>query len=281
LNTASDISSLKVSKRLQRPHPLVRSVRTELKNARTDRYGRINLHQDSLIVSVAPASLSRALCFIDAFIKGAKIVGRAVRSAVNDRDCLPLTRNGGSIGFKLFEKSRQTRLSADQRQGVFGRVYARDPTGHFKFSILGNGGPGQSRWNDSENRSIEDLIQQIVLRADQILEEQPMWRQKLEEVEERLEERWRKQKREEEKAAEELKRRQVLEEQAQAWTRSQELAAYVTALERRAAARQLTPETEATFDEWVQHARAHVRRLEMQVMPAGVREAVTDPGEDA
>jgi len=37
----------------------------------------------------------------------------------------------------------------------------------------------------------------------------------------------------------------------------------------------------AAFDEWVRHARAHVRRLETQVMPAVLQEAVAEPGEDA
>ena len=201
---ASDISSLRVLQRLRKPHPLVRAIRREFQNARTDPYGRITLHRGALIICVAPASLGRALRFIDALVKGAGMIGCAVEATLHGRDCSPLTREGESIGFKLFEKSRQTRRSADQRKAAFGPVYAYTPTGDFEFRILGSHSSGQRRWNDTENRSIEDRIQHVVLRVHEILEEEKVHSKRQDEEMKRQEEQQRKLEREHEIREKEL-----------------------------------------------------------------------------
>jgi len=201
------------------------------------------------------------------------MIGCAVEVALHGRACSPVTRDGESIGFKLFEKSRQTRRSADQRRAAYGQVYAYTPTGHFEFRILGSHSSGQRRWNDTENRSIEDRIQHVVLRVHEILEEEEVYSRRHEKEIQRRDKQRREKKRAQERRAVALARQQELEKHAQVWTRSQELAAYVTGMERRAAGRKLTPEAAATFEEWVRHARTHVRRLEKRVLPAGLEES--------
>ena len=246
---------------LRRPDPLVRETRDVLKQAHTDRYGRLRVHDAPIALEVSPASLPRALRIADALIREARRAGFEVRPPANGGH-VQIFVEGEGLPFGIREPSRQERVPESERKWSWDRVRYH-PSGDLELGFGSSHSPGYGRTvRDTQSARLEDrlgyALVEIYYQAHRQREERERreaWRREQDRKQE--EERRRAQ----ERAAEDV-RRQRLEEQALRWRRSQEITAFVDAAEARAASRDFSVEEAADFDAWVRWAREHAARLD-------------------
>ena len=80
-----DLEPAPVPKALSSPHRLTLQLQKSFSLRRSDSYGRVGSSRDDLDVKVAPASVPRALLFVDTFVKTAEERGFAFALSVRYR----------------------------------------------------------------------------------------------------------------------------------------------------------------------------------------------------
>lgn len=245
---------------LRRPEPLVRETRDILKQAHTDRYGRLRVHDAPIALEVSRASLPRALRIADALIRAARRVGFEIRPPA-DGGHVQIFVEGEAIPFGIREPSRRERIPESERKWSWDRV-RHLPSEELELGF-GSSHSGYGRTvRDTQSARLEDrlghALVEIYYHSHRQREERERWEAwRREQDRKREEERRHAQEREAEKA-----RCQHLEDQALRWQRSQEITAFVDTVEARAASQGLPEEDKASFYAWVRWAREHAARLD-------------------
>jgi hypothetical protein len=124
---------------LSSPHRLTLQLQKSFSRRIPDSYGRVLSSGDDIVVKVEPASIPRALLFVDAFVKAAEERGYAFTPRVSDYESgMSILIEGTKVQFSIFEKSHRvmpTRSKVRYRSpSVQSRIEFR-PTGRFCFRI--------------------------------------------------------------------------------------------------------------------------------------------------
>lgn len=259
-----------VSETLERPHPIVRRMRQELKGRRPDDYGAIRcIDPDVLSVRIHPATTDRVLRIADALLRAFDVRRFELRPGKRD------ARFGGSLQVVVDDETftvsieermrRETHKPTEEelsrrRLGhfVYSRSYDYVSTGELTLKIEPSYGTGlQSTWRDTRNSAMERRLGEVMVSLRQHAAWRKAERDKAKLREERLQ--LELQRRAELRARVEAERRAVeeLEEQAANWRRAEQIRAYVAAVERCAGA--LSSREQAEWAEW---ARAYADRLD-------------------
>lgn len=265
-----DFPPIVVGELLERPYPVVRRMRKELKTRKPDDYGAIrSIEPDALSVRIHPATTERALRIADALLRAFELRRFELRPGKRG------ARFGGSLqvvvdgeAFTISIEERMRREShkptaeeqSRRRRGlyVYSRTYDYAPTGELTLKIEPSYGTGlQSTWRDTRHSAIEQRLGEVMVSLRQHAAWRKAERDKAKERQERLQ--LELQRRAELRARVEAERQAVgkLEEQAESWRRAEQIRAYVAAAERCAGA--LSSREQA---EWVEWARAYADRLD-------------------
>ena len=134
-----DSEPVRVSKVLSSPHRLTLQLQMSLSRRIPDSYGRVRSSGDDIDVNVAPASIPRALLFVDAFVKAAKERGYAFTPRVSDFEPgMSILIKGEKVQFSIFEESRRVmaaRTKGSSRSPSAPKRIEFRPTGRFCFRI--------------------------------------------------------------------------------------------------------------------------------------------------
>lgn len=259
-----------VGELLDRPHPVIRRMRQELKGRKPDDYGAIRcIEPDALSVRIHPATTERTLRIADALLRAFELRRFELRPGKRG------ARFGGSlqvvVDLEVFTISIEERMRREshkpteeeqsrRRRGlyVYSRAYDYVPTGELTLKIEPSYGTGlQSTWRDTRHSAFEQRLGEVMVSLRQHAALRKAERDKAKERQERSQ--LELQRRAELRARVEAERRAVerLEEQAADWRRAEQIRAYVAATERCAGA---SPTREQA--EWAEWARAYADRLD-------------------
>jgi hypothetical protein len=215
---------LEVPKRLTNPDPLVISAQQNLAEKAKNRYhyrGMIHTDMGQLQIRVSQALVSRALRFMDAFIKLLRSRGHSIRIQYDDTYAVIA---GEEFKIKLMETHR--RVKTDDRYGSSEYL----PTGLLAFKMIDYHG---QEWTDGK-KLIEDKLAEILakleLEAQREKEQRAAYaeeRKKREERERIEREEWERQEKDEADFHDLLKN-------AIQWQRAMILRNYITAVEEKA-----------------------------------------------
>lgn len=251
-----------VSEALSSPHALVRKTKSAFSEKRVDQYGRMySLEKEILNISVGLKSFDRALRVMDALIKALDAKGIEVRvlsskywqgeswrtaAIVNDEEVI----------FKMEEPSVRVEVPKNEKDKWSYRTHDYKPSGRLKLTIEVWGiDEFQKVWSDTEKHPIEtkldSFIQGLVLMSGGIK------KQNLKRAEEdrRREEQKRLWAEEAEKEKREQKKIQDLLEKTKRWKESQDIMAFLAAMESQYSNRNIAADIETR--EWLDWAREY------------------------
>lgn len=265
---------IRVPKRLTSPHPLVRETRSVLTKAEPDDYGVLRpWRKRYLYIRVGPDSLNRALCIMHALIKEFESRGFPISIKI-DGDRHPTTYVeilGEKVQFALREKVRRMehipteKERRDIKRGFPHFVHRWDytPTGKFALIIDDWGTNGQRKqWSDGRTQTVEDLLHDFLIGAVKFADVKRQKRELREEQQRQWREEQRiREEREQQRRAEEERLRN-LELQAQQWTKSQQLRAYIQEVAKLASLRPQSDVFQPDLDRWLSWAKEHAGRLD-------------------
>ncbi|MEI6062629.1 MAG: hypothetical protein WCR72_18140 [Bacteroidota bacterium] len=226
---------LKVSKRLTDPDKLIISAENSINKyplAWWNNRGMVRTTQGHINLRVSPASISRALRFLDAFVKLLIARGHKFESAY------PFTQaviDNINFEFSLNEKNQQKTVGNSMNNKEY------KPTGLFTFTIEGR---NNKSWSDAK-APIEDKLAEILAKLEneaqrikaerliyqeqqRIIEEQKAIERKLREEQERLV------REEKERIEKERSDFQDLYKQSKRWHRARIMRDYIKAVEEKA-----------------------------------------------
>ncbi len=210
-----------VPDRLADAHPLVERTARSIRGASPDEIGRVRPRgQKCLDLCVSPGNVERGLLILDAIIKALHSRGYLV-SVDKEPQRTQADVLGEKIGFQLYEECKR-------QEGI------RALTGRLVLKIT----DGQPRcWTDSPSRRVEQVLNSFVVglvSAAEAVKRQrarvEKRRQEQEEQERRRQEEERRRREEERLRREEEARFQKLEADVAAWTKAQQIRAYVDAV---------------------------------------------------
>ena len=134
-----DLEPAPVPKALCSPHRLTLQLQKSFSLRRSDSYGRVGSSRDDIDVKVAPASVPRALLFVDTFVKTAEERGFAFALPESEYEPgLSIVIKRQKVKFSVFEESNRvmstrskcTLLSPSAQAHIEFR-----PSGRFAFKI--------------------------------------------------------------------------------------------------------------------------------------------------
>jgi len=260
-----EIPKITVDPYLKNPHPLVRSARSALKDARPDTYGRVQASPGEVVsVSVSPSETGRALRILDALVKGAKSVGWPVRGAsAGKHGTSHFVIADEEVPFRVTERTTREEKPESERS-FLDTKYRYHPTGQFRLEFpFDHPKPwGQKKWRDTETRDLEDVLPSILERAHEAAygvkerrEERRQFQRELQRKVEKREERRR-------RRIEEKRRREKLEEEAERWSQARSLRGYIREVRSRAEREEIAPQKREEVEEWLEWAEAHADRVD-------------------
>jgi hypothetical protein len=264
---------IRVSKTLRNPHPLVIQTERVLSKAEPDKYGVLRpWRREYLDIRVSPTSLKRALRIMDALIKGIEERGFSISNRVNSR--FPethLTIFDESIRFSLSEKTRQiahvpTKKEVEEQKRYYWNTPPKwdyVPTGMLSLNIDRYSASNfRKRWSEGPKTRLEDLLNSFLLGAVGVAMEIKERRRVREEEQRRREEERRILEEERKRREIEKQRLRDLESQAERWAKSEQLRAYIRAVEKEAAAQEDIDVLRNRLQEWVTWANEHADDLD-------------------
>ncbi len=234
---------------LTEPHPLVARTDKSTRSARPDESG-ISRPKASrcLNLAVSPAQIDRAIRILDAVVKALEARGMAVLAVDGDQPRTEARVLDERVGFRLYEETKRQERDPTPEEKIedakwegFRHLwpiptrYERVPTGKLVLQITD--GQGLRRcWTDRSDRRVEQFLNSFVVglvRAAQSIKQERAdaeeRRKKREEQERRRQEEEQRRREEERLRREEEARFQRLEVQVAAWTKAQEIRAYLGA----------------------------------------------------
>lgn len=158
-----------VSASLDELHPAVRRVKSLLSKAKADEYGRLAVDpKKNPAAWVAPASLARALCVLDAIAKGAVRRGHKL---IDESASLCLEVDRQRIGFHIEEPSQRHDVSAEEIAQLrkkspyaYIRDYRYEPTGVLILKVdpwISSNHQVRRQWRDTKHQRIETGISEF------------------------------------------------------------------------------------------------------------------------
>jgi hypothetical protein len=271
---AAEIESAKkiiVPKRLVSPHPLVQQTQMVLSQSKPDKYGVLRPLGKYLDIRVAPGSLRRALRIMDSLLKWLELNNIPVEIVEDKTPSTYVHILGERIQFSLNEivrrvehtPSKEERKKKDLFSWYSAPRWDYIPTGKLRLEIKSWSLSGIRKiWSETESKSLEVLLKDFVsgllniavkLREKRLIQEAR--ERKLKKEKERLEQL------ERQRLAEE-KRLQDLMEQARLWAKSQELRAYIKAVEKAAKDKNYLTGSEEQLKRWLTWAKEQADQLD-------------------
>jgi hypothetical protein len=276
ISELESLSQVIVQERLSDPHPLIRETRDVLSKAKPNEYGvlrplRSQYRDRCVAIRVSPGSVRRALRIMDALIKGLEAGGFQVSVDDGRESNTYALILGEKVHFSLNEKIRRKDHVPTEKERKEHERYSFNkwrpwdyiPTG--KLSLCINEWAlkkERKRWSDTSRKPLEKMLDEFVKRAVKIAHALHQERLEHEERIQQIErERRQREELERQRLAEEERLRN-LETQAELWAKSEQLRAYIRAVEKAASTRPLSNDLKAELDKWVSWAREHADRLD-------------------
>lgn len=261
-----------VPKRLTDIHPLIEEMRDGFAKDKPGENGLIRpLGKLYCDIRVAPENVSRALRIMDTVIK--ELESRDVEIIIK-KDKTPGARFvmfGEELEIFIHEKVRRADhvLTEIEKKKQKKDYWYRSPrwdymsTGKLSLGVDAWGLYDiRKKWSDTKHRIIEDILNEIiigVIRAADFLRRGSIER---EEEEKRREEEYRRREEERRRIEIEKAKLQELEKQAYLWAKSEQLRAYIEAVEESASVCELDGDDMKQLDEWLKWARDHADSLD-------------------
>lgn len=150
--------------------PVIRATSAMLRERRDQSTAQRPIpHDGALRVSVSRAHVTRALHFLDAFVRACETRGFIVRGATRDQRESTVTVHDQTIEFELREPLRRIDLAQlarergeKPREFMYPR-YRFEGTGKFEFHIGGQYGVARRGWRDGKTQRIEDCLNDIMV----------------------------------------------------------------------------------------------------------------------
>lgn len=267
-----DQQKIVVTEVLEKPHPLTKLVRQNLRPPRDDRYGALICRgQNVPDVRVSPTTMDRALRVLDALFKAINARRFEFKAGANEHYCMGIVVHGELISFSLDERLRQEphRLTDKEKQTkerggyIYPPTYDYIPSGELTIKIGGAWNSGlQSQWKDTSSTKLEDKLSDLIVGLVKNAEWQRNARLQREEAA-RL--------RDEENARRDARIR-LQEDEARAvgkltkdagsWHQAQQLRAYIEAVERRGILPDGNGLEGQSLGEWLEWAKHQADRLD-------------------
>lgn len=250
--------TISVSKKLTRPHRLIKQARENINKNFLNRYNRVR-GGAPLDLSVSPENVDRALRILDALFK--EIENRDYKLSTfrkNNSYWMLIGKGQDEVYFQLREKGNRTKVSDDQRWPE----YEYTPTGELQLVLFRETYDRTGKvLSDTQSKKLEDRLGEFFVKLDQVMAQVKKRRLEREEYH-----RKRRKKREIKEAAKEQRngekqRRSKLKKQANTFTKSQYIYDFISEIERKQAQLDLTREEKLKFKAWIIWARNHADRL--------------------
>jgi hypothetical protein len=251
-----------VSATLSSPHPVIRATAERAKGRRPDKYGRISLQgKDSLDIHVTPASLPRALRVMNALIKALETRGMKVSAGNAPGFETRIYVRGEELAIGIYESAKQVPhvMTPDEKKEK--EKYGRDPYEKYdyqpsgKLSLLVKKGYYPAALvKDTEKKSIEECLNDFIVRLMRIAEAEKAERLEWEQRRAEEEEEQRRRAEIERRKRKEKERYEQLLSQVDAWTRSNQIRLFVEAVKASAARESGSIESGSDLDRWIQWA---------------------------
>lgn len=226
-----------VAKALRNPDPLVVLTERALKRGVKDTRGITGpaWNSKSLNVKVHSASIHRALCILDALVKGLKARQFNIafeKDPNRDATVAVVQIHGESVPFQLTEKTTRSErplTKEEQIELAAGWTYIPDrysyaPTGKLKLSVDGRSGLGIE---DKKGKPLEERLNEFVML---LVSEAVRCKQRRQEQKQR-EAAYKRQWEEQYASEQELKRFETVEQMARDWRRATDVRDFLSALE--------------------------------------------------
>jgi hypothetical protein len=157
-----------ISKGLSR-HPTIRAT-SEFLRERHNRHTAYTAPRDGILdADVSRALVTRALHFLDAFVRACEARGFSIRAAKgNERESV-VTVMGQSMPFRLREPYRRIDLAKELRargERPPEHMYPRhrdEKTGEFEFTVGSQYSIARRGWRDGKRQRVEDCLNEIMV----------------------------------------------------------------------------------------------------------------------
>lgn len=267
-----DINKIKVAPTLTSPHPYVLQAEKNLKKAKHNKSNILYPNaKKCLDINVGTDSLGRALRIMDALIKTLEIRNYTV-SIIKKNEKDEYASSVSLLG-ETFEICIEEILDRTERELTPTQkrekqkdpwlhsypIYDYSPSGRLSLKIKELEGSGVRKiWSDGKKRKVEDSLNAFIVGLIRAAVEKRTSRLESEERERK----WQEQKDRREEQIKEIERIKTLKEEAKAWNESQQLRAYIKAVEEDALQRHDKIKQGSELDQWLVWANQQADRLD-------------------
>lgn len=264
---------IRVADRLTRPHPLVRVTADALRGRKPDQSGVLfrPWKEKCLDIRVSRASLPRALRIMDTLLKAAEARGFHISVTEGEKAGTYVELLGEKLQIVLEEKTtrKEHMLTKEERErkAKYGWSSAPrwdyEPNGILLFRIKEVWGHGARKtWSDGRKQRVEEALNDVLAGLIVVAEAKRQHDIELESQRREWAETERRRLELEQLRRQEAEQLKALEQEAILWARSQQLRAYIAAVEHEALARGTSPEPGGKLHGWLAWARRHADRLD-------------------
>ena len=230
-------------------HPLVEQTLTALESAKPDRLGFLSpTRVRALDIVVSAAQRDRALCILDAFVRGLERAGLEVRISNRGNRRSWAVVDGEDVGFSLKEGVNRVehKPTPEERERLASPWYENDvprwdesPSGRLRLRIE-RPGTKRATWSDTRRYRLEDSLDAAVRAVEETSADRAIARAAESERRRNIEERQRvisaefeAREAERRRVSEEERRFTELREKVRLWREAQDLRAFAEALRNR------------------------------------------------
>lgn len=261
---------IRVDDVLRNPHPAIRQTKSALEGAHENSYAKVQpaWNQPSLDIRVSRGSVNRALRIMDAILKAVEKRGFSVEPGDAQRGYTRIVVRSQKIKVRLTEGANRFETNPPERRGILpssmvSKEFEYRPTGKLIFLIEQYCAQNiKKRWADRVREPLEDQLNDIVkgiITIGAALEVESIRRQERERL--RIQEEIRRHQ-EQKRREEEEKRFQAVEQQANLWTRSRHLRAFIRNCERSIVGESGPIDPEGPVAAWLDWARGRADLLD-------------------
>jgi hypothetical protein len=257
---------VRVAARLTRPHPLVRMTADALRQRQPDQSGMLSRpwREKCLDIRVSRAGLPRALRIMDAFLKAVEVRGFRASVEAGEKAATYVELLGEQVEIALEEKMKRkdhllTKEESERRAKYAWSSAPRwdyEPAGILQFRIKEIWGDGARKtWCDGRKQRVEEALNDVIAGLVVVAEAKQRHQIEMERQRRERAEAERRRLELEQRRREEAEQLKALEHEATLWARSQQLRAYIDAVEREALKRGILAEPGSKLYGWLEWAR--------------------------
>ncbi|WP_149495353.1 hypothetical protein [Roseiconus lacunae] len=270
--TKAEVPDIVVKEDLRKPHRLIDQARAKLRAEQPNDRGLLHANSKSCLnISVTKKSLSRALRILDALMRYWESVDGTVSACESGaRFC----RDDDGVSISISEQIRRHEKPNERR--YYFKEFTYEATGKLTLSIDGWGDGLRKNWSDGKVQRLESVLGNVALNLekwvihvrDRRLDNECESRQK--QAAEKI--------REARKAnmARESERIKNLDSCVDAWVRATQIRGYLSALDAKLAANEVTPTDPDHFPKWRQWAQWYADSV-CPVTPTPTRPEIDEP----